>query len=120
MQYIFQLFNDEKYFDTVGAEEAGRVHGAYTAYTNALREAGVYVDGNPLAPTSTATTVRVTKDGKTTVLDGPFADTKEQLAGYYVVDVPDLDSAISWAARCPCASYGTVEVRPIMAVPAEV
>ena len=68
--------------------------------------------GNRLRPTAEATTVRV-KGGKTEVLDGPYADTKEQLGGYYMIDVPDLDAALSWAARCPSASNGTIEVRPI-------
>ena len=68
--------------------------------------------GERLRPTSEATTVRV-KNGKTEVLDGPYADTKEQLAGYFMIDVPDLDAALSWAARCPGATIGTMEVRPI-------
>ena len=68
--------------------------------------------GERLRPTSEATTVRV-KNGKTEVLDGPYADTKEQLGGYYMIDVPDLDAALSWAAKCPGASKGTMEVRPI-------
>ena len=68
--------------------------------------------GNRLRPTSSTTTVRVV-DGKTQVLDGPYAETKEQLAGYYLIEVPDLDAALSWAARCPGASYGSMEVRPI-------
>jgi len=118
MEYIFQLFADEKIWPALSEEESDRILGAYQAYTQALREAGVYVGGNRLSTTATATTVRVTSDGKTTVLDGPYADTKEQLGGYYVVDVPDLDAALSWAARCPAASHGTIEVRPIMAVPA--
>jgi hypothetical protein len=71
--------------------------------------------GDPLQPSSTATTVRV-KGGKTEVLNGPYAETKEQLGGYYLIDVPDLDAALSWAARCPGASVGTIEVRPIMAM----
>jgi hypothetical protein len=71
--------------------------------------------GDPLQPSSTATTVRV-KSGKTEVLNGPYAETKEQLGGYYIIDVPDLDAALSWAARCPGASVGTIEVRPIMAM----
>ena len=73
---------------------------------------GVGVGGNRLRPTTEATTVRV-KNGKSEVLDGPYADTKEQLAGYYLIDVPDLDAALSWASRCPGASNGTMEVRPV-------
>jgi hypothetical protein len=86
--------------------------GAYFAYTEAMQKAGVLVGGERLRPTSDATTVRV-KDGKTQVLDGPYAETKEQLGGYYMIDVPDLDAALSWAARCPGAATGTMEVRPV-------
>jgi hypothetical protein len=87
------------------------------AYTEALKNAGVLAGVNRLQPASTATTVRVA-DGKSQVLDGPYADSKEQLGGYYLIDVPDLDAAVSWAARCPGASHGIVEVRPIWARPA--
>ena len=85
--------------------------GAYRAYTTALREAGVMVGGAALQPPRAATTVRQ-QNGKRQVQDGPFAETKEQLGGYYVIDVPDLDRALEWAARCPSASSGAVEVRP--------
>jgi hypothetical protein len=78
----------------------------------AMQKAGVIVGGERLRPTASATTVR-SSDGKPQVLDGPYAETKEQLGGYFVVDVPDLDAAISWAARCPAASHGAVEVRPV-------
>ena len=86
--------------------------GAYHAYTEALNKADVLAGSNRLRPISTATTVRVA-NGKTQVLNGPYPDTKEQLGGFYLIDVPDLDAAISWAARCPGASHGIVEVRPI-------
>ena len=85
---------------------------AYMAYTEALKKAGAYVGSHRLQPTSTATTVRVA-NGKSQVLDGPYMDSKEQLGGYFIIEVPDLDAAISWAARCPAASHGVVEVRPI-------
>src|SRR5207247_7947440 len=87
--------------------------GAYRAYTPALREAGVRVGGAALEPPRTATTVRQ-HDGKRRVQDGPFAETKEQLGGYVVIDVPSLDKALEWAARCPSASTGAAEVRPNM------
>ena len=90
--------------------------GAYRAYTKALRDAGVMVGGAGLEPPRTGTTVRA-HDGKRRVQDGPFADTKEQLGGYYVIDVPDLDKALEWAARCPSASTGSAEVRPNMPPP---
>jgi hypothetical protein len=117
MEYLLLLHDDETRWGRMSEEDLGRGMGAYAAYTNALQEAGVFVGGNPLAATTTATIVRVTSDGKTSVLDGPYAETKEQLGGYYLIDVPDLDAAISWAARCPCASSGTVEVRPIAQIP---
>lgn len=85
-------------------------------YTQALRDAGAMVAGDPLEATDTATTVRV-RDGETVLSDGPFAETKENLGGYYVLDVADLDAALKWAARIPSASYGSVEVRPVMAMP---
>jgi hypothetical protein len=118
VHYIFLLNDREERWATMTDEVMAREIGAYAAYTKALREAGAYVGGDRLESVSTATTVRVGSDGKTSVLDGPYPDTKEQLGGYYVVDLPDMDAAISWAARCPCASHGTVEIRPIASVPA--
>jgi hypothetical protein len=82
-------------------------------YTQALQDAGVMVAGDALQPTETATTVRVRND-ETLVADGPFAETKEALGGYYILDVPDLDEALKWAAKIPNVSYGSVEVRPVM------
>jgi hypothetical protein len=82
------------------------------AYDDAIRKSGVYVDGNALEPVTTATTLRL-KDGERVVTDGPFAETREVLGGYYLVDVPDLDTALDWAATCPGAKYGSMEVRPI-------
>ncbi len=116
MQYMLQLFIDESRWTKLSDDEAQRDYAAYYAYTEALKEAGVHVGGERLQPVATATRVNVAADGKTTVLDGPYADTKEQLGGYYVIDAPDLDAAISWAARCPTASHGMVEVRPVFAM----
>ena len=82
------------------------------AYAEAMKKAGIYVTGDRLRSGSAATTVRVA-GGKTHVVDGPYAEAKEQLGGYHIIDVPDLDSALAWAARCPSASRGTVEVRPV-------
>jgi hypothetical protein len=87
--------------------------GAYIAYVEAMKKAGVLKGSAGLQNTSAATTVRVV-NGKTQVLDGPYADSKEQLGGFHIVDVADLDAALSWAARCPTALHGVVEVRPIM------
>src|SRR4030095_15317669 len=93
-------------------EEAEDYVAAWRAYYKAMVEAGVYVGGNPLEVPETATTVRV-KDGKRHVQDGPYADTKEQLGGFTILELPSLDEALEWAARSPVASYGAVEVRPL-------
>jgi hypothetical protein len=112
MQYLMAIYGEERAVESMPREQMTEIINAYMAYTQALRDAKVLVGSNRLRPTSSATTVRVA-DGRTQVLDGPFAETKEQLGGYYLIDVPDLDAALSWAARCPAAGYGTVEVRPI-------
>jgi len=88
----------------------------FVAYTEAMRKAGVYVGGERLKSTRHGARVRV-RDGKSVVLDGPYVDAKEQLGGYYMIDVPSLDEAVSWAARCPAAKYGTVDVRPLAELP---
>jgi hypothetical protein len=112
MQYILLLHANEAGFAQMTPEQQQQGMAAYMAYSEALAKAGVVKGSNRLRPVATATTVRVV-DGKTQVLDGPYADTKEQLGGYFLIDVPDLDAALSWAARCPGAGNGTVEVRPI-------
>jgi hypothetical protein len=91
----------------------GALFGAYRAYTEALTKARVFVGGAPLQPPEQGAVVRQ-RDGKRQVQDGPFAEAKEQLGGYYVIGVAGLDQALEWAARCPAASYGSVEVRPYM------
>jgi len=106
------IYGNEAGMLSASQEAVGQMMAAYGAYTEAMKKAGVMVGADRLQPTASATTVRVA-NGKTTVLDGPYAETKEQLGGYYIVDVPDLDAALSWAARCPGASHGAVEVRPI-------
>lgn len=112
MKYTILIYESEADF---GARtDAGRKDaywGAYRAYTKALTDAGVLVGGAPLQPGHLGTTIRE-RNGKRQVQDGPYAEAKEQLGGYYVVDVPDLDRALDWAARCPAASTGAVEVRP--------
>jgi len=112
MQYLLLLHADEAGFTHMTPEQQQTGMAAYMAYSEALTKAGALLGSNRLRFVSTATTVRVV-DGKTQVLDGPYADSKEQLGGYYLIDVPDLDAALEWAARCPGASHGTVEVRPI-------
>jgi hypothetical protein len=112
MQYMLLIYGDERATDSASREQMNEVINAYMAYSQALSDAKVVVASNRLRPTSAATTVRIA-DNRTKVLDGPFAETKEQLGGYYLIDVPDLDAALDWAKRCPAARYGTVEVRPI-------
>jgi len=113
MQYLLMIYSDESRMTSATPNDMQKLLGAYTAYTQALKEAGAWVAGDALQPTATASTVRIV-DGKTQVLDGPYAEAKEQLAGYYLIEAPELDSALEWAARCPGASYGIMEVRPIM------
>ncbi|HMK79039.1 MAG TPA: YciI family protein [Xanthobacteraceae bacterium] len=112
MQYLLMIYSSEAGIRAASKEQVGQMSAAYAAYTEALKGAGVIRGGERLRPASEATTVRV-KDGKTNVLDGPYADTKEQLGGFYLIEVPDLDAALSWAARCPGAATGTMEVRAI-------
>jgi hypothetical protein len=112
MQYLLLLHTDEKAMQAATPEQTGATLAAYGAYTKAISDAGVRLASQRLRPTSTATTVRV-QNGKTQVLNGPYAEVKEQLGGFYLIDAPDLDAAISWAARCPSAQHGAVEVRPI-------
>ncbi len=112
MQYLMMIYGNEAGMQAASKDQVTQMSAAYTAYTEAMTKAGVVRGGERLRPTAEATTVRVS-GGKTQVLDGPYADTKEQLGGFFLIDVPDLDAALSWAAKCPGASAGTVEVRPI-------
>jgi hypothetical protein len=112
MHYLLMLYVDETGWTKLSKAQQEQGAAAYTAYTQALKKAGALVGANRLQPTTVATTVRET-NGKTQVLDGPYAESKEQLGGYYLIDVADLDAALSWAARCPAANHGVVEVRPI-------
>ena len=112
MQYLLMIYAEEGSWNKLPQAVQMEALGAYTAYGDALRKAGVLLGSNRLRDVSDATTVTVS-NGKSQVMDGPFADTKEQLGGYYLIDVKNLDEAISWAARCPGASHGKVEVRPV-------
>jgi hypothetical protein len=116
MQVLLMIYGDEAAWAAMSGEQKGQVFAAYGAYSAALREAKVSLGGNPLQPSSTAHTVRV-RDGHAQVLDGPYAETKEQLGGYYLLEVEDMQAALRWAARCPGAAHGVVEVRPIMPIP---
>src|SRR5207342_477558 len=112
MQYLLMLYVQEATWSQMTPAEQQQGAAAYGAYTEALTKAGALKGANRLQPTSNATTVRIA-NGKPQVLDGPYVESKEQLGGYYLIDAPDLDGAISWAARCPAASHGVVEVRPV-------
>jgi hypothetical protein len=117
MHYAIIVYETEADFAArTDPAQAPAYMGAYFAYSQALDQAGVSVGGAGLLPPSTATTVRV-RDGQRRVQDGPFAETKEQLGGFFVIDVPDLDSALEWAARCPAAKLAAVEVRPVLPPP---
>jgi hypothetical protein len=117
MQYLLMTYVNEAGWRHLTKAEQERGVAAYVAYMQAMTKAGVLEGSNRLAQSSAATTVRLA-NGKPQVLDGPYADTKEQLGGYFVIDVADLDAAIAWAARCPAASHGVVEVRPFWSAPA--
>jgi hypothetical protein len=112
MRYMLLDYVGEAGWPQLSREEQERWLGAYRSYREGMAKAGVLESSSGLKPTSTATTVRV-RDGKTQVLDGPYADSKEQLGGFHLVDVRDLDAAIAWAARSPTALHGVVEVRPV-------
>ena len=112
MEYTLLLFADPAGWEAMTPAQQQEGMAAYGAYTQALKQAGILRGSNRLRPADAATTVRMEK-GKTKVLNGPFVETREQLGGYYLIEAPDLDTALSWAARCPGASHGVVEVRPV-------
>jgi hypothetical protein len=113
MKYILMDYVQEAGWPQLTKADKEHWLGAYLAYVEAMKKAGVLRNSTGLQPTTTATTVR-TANGRTQVLDGPYTDSKEQLGGFHIIDVADLDAALSWAARCPTALHGVVEVRPIM------
>ncbi|MDR7272684.1 hypothetical protein J2X20_005367 [Pelomonas saccharophila] len=112
MEYMLLIHADPAGFAALSEAESSAAMAAYGAYAEALAKAGIVRGSHRLRPADMSTTVRV-RAGKTEVLDGPFIETREQLGGYFLIDVPDLDAALSWAARCPGAHHGTVEVRPV-------
>jgi hypothetical protein len=118
MQYML-IFNEPEaeFAKRNDPAHAPAYWGGWNAFIGAMAQAGIIVNGDGLEPPHTATTLRI-RDGKRTVQDGPFADTKEQLGGYFIIDVPHLDAALDWAAKSPSASYGSVEIRPVMPPPA--
>jgi hypothetical protein len=113
MKFLALIYTDESLAANATPEQGAAIMQAYGEFTEAAREAGVYLGGDGLQATATATTVRV-RDGERLLTDGPFAETKEQLGGYYGLDCKDLDEALAWAARIPGAAIGSVEVRPII------
>jgi hypothetical protein len=116
MRYMLLIYNDPTTRNTLAPEEAQEMFGEYFAFTQRIVESGEFISGDPLQGLETATTVRV-RGGKTASTDGPFAETKEQLGGYYLIDVPDLDAAVKWAGKCPGAKTGSCEVRPLAPSP---
>jgi hypothetical protein len=117
MQYMLILNEtEEDVAKHMGGEGSEEYWGGWNAYIGAMAQAGIVVNGDGLEPPHTATTIRI-RDGKRMIHDGPFADSKEQLAGYFIIEVPDLDTALEWAARAPAASTASVEVRPVMQAP---
>jgi hypothetical protein len=115
MQYLLLLYRDEQWRESLTDDEGAAVEREYAALLDELTGRGAYVAAAPLRPTETATTVRV-RDEETLVTDGPFAETKEQLGGFVLIDVGSVEEARSWAARLPAARHGSVEVRPLMPV----
>lgn len=115
MRYLILLYDEEAPPTATEAEQAAEMQ-RWFDYTDDLREAGAYVGGEALQPSGTATTVRIRND-ETILTDGPFAETKEVLGGFYMIDVADLDEATAWAARCPSTPHGSTEVRPVMEIP---
>jgi hypothetical protein len=118
VQYLLLIYTDENAWQNMPDDERGKIVEEYFEFTSELRERGAYIGGNPLQPTTAATTVRV-RDRESLVTDGPFAETKEQLGGYYLVEADSLDEALEYAAKIPGARYGSIEVRPVMPIPAE-
>ncbi len=112
MQYMLLIYVPE---NAAGGDQGMPDMAPWDAYTEWLRDKGIYRAGDPLAPTTAATTIRV-RDGRTLTTDGPFAETKEVLGGYYLIETDDLDVALEAAARCPGALYGSMEVRPVIAM----
>src|SRR4051794_2416222 len=113
MKYLLMDYVNESGWPQLTKAEQIHWLGVYRAFTDTMAKAGVLQSSTGLHPTATATTMRI-RDGKTQVLDGPYADSREQLGGFHIIEVPDLDAALSWAARSPTALHGVVEVRPIM------
>ena len=116
MKYILLIYGEERVWTSMPPDEMAKIYAAHREYGAEMTRAGVLKGGSELKPVSTATSVRFV-NGRHGTVDGPFAETKEQLAGYYVIDVPDLDQAIHWAQKMPGMTTGTVEIRPLAGGP---
>jgi hypothetical protein len=112
-QYLLLIYGEESLWANLTPDQISAEMGAYFAYTQDLQKAGVYIGGNELHPVETAKTVSV-QAGKQKIVDGPFAETKETLGGYYLITAESIEDALAWAAKCPGARYGRVEVRPVV------
>jgi hypothetical protein len=115
VKYMLLIYDNEKVWTDMPPDEQGRLFGEYMQFTEGIKASGHYVSGAPLQPVATATSVRI-RNAKQLVTDGPFAETQEQLGGYYLVEARDLNEAIGIAARIPSVRFGTIEVRPVMVV----
>jgi len=113
VQYLCLIYEDEKEWQKMPTAETEKIINEFSCYTDSVRKSGHYVGGNALQPTHTATTVRI-RQGRVATTDGPFAETKEQLGGYYLLQARDLNEAIQLASRIPGARFGAVEVRPVV------
>ena len=112
MKYLCLIYDEEKKLHAMSKTEMDALMQEYFAFTRDIRGSGHYLGGNDLQPVRNATTIRI-RNGKLSTTDGPFAETKEQLGGYYLIDVPNLDEAVKWGSKCPGAKTGSVEVRPL-------
>jgi hypothetical protein len=118
MKYLCLIYENEKAFETMSPADGEAIMAEYFAFTDGIRRSGQYVAGEALQPTQTATTVKV-RNGKVSTTDGPFAETKEQLGGFYMIEAKDLNEAIQVAAKIPSARHGAIEVRPVVDFSAE-
>jgi hypothetical protein len=116
MQYLLLIYDAEKAWSDMSQADQDKMFGEYMEFTRGIKQSGHYIGGEALQPIATATTVRV-RDGKTVTTDGPFAETREQLGGYYLIEAKNLDDAIAVAAKIPSSRIGSIEVRPIMETP---
>ena len=119
MQYMLLIYDDERVWAGLAESERNALYAEYAQFTNEVQQSGALVGADQLQPTGTVTVVRI-RDGEQLVTDGPFAEAKEVLGGYYLIDVPSLDEALEWAAKIPSARYGGIEVRPVVMRQAEV